>query len=98
MGLAAINPGPRQEKEVAIMRFDKKGFGFVTASCLLLALQTGVASGQAAVKASVAAAGDGIGVVDVKQSDLLQTPVKDDWVGYNGDYTGRRYSALTQIT
>jgi alcohol dehydrogenase (cytochrome c) len=38
------------------------------------------------------------GLIDVKQGDLLQSPVSDNWVSYNGDYTGRRYSALTQIT
>ncbi len=79
------------------MRFDKKVIG-IAASCLLLALQAGDARGQAAAKTSVAAANDNIGVFNVTQSDLLETPVKNDWVGYNGDYTGRRYSALTQIT
>ena len=38
------------------------------------------------------------GLFDIKQSDLLQKPVKENWVSYNGDYTGRRYSALTAIT
>src|ERR1043165_5503462 len=28
-------------------------------------------------------------------ADLLK-PLKDSWPTYNGDYTGRRYSALTQ--
>ncbi len=37
-------------------------------------------------------------LLDIKQSDLLQKPVKDNWVSYNGDYTGRRYSALTEVT
>jgi alcohol dehydrogenase (cytochrome c) len=50
-----------------------------------------------AAKAS-AAADDNIGVIDVKQSDLAQKEVKDNWVSYNGDYSGRRYSSLTQIT
>ena len=81
------------------MRFNKMVFGIAAASCLLLTMQTGAAHGQAATKASVASTGsDGNGVVNVKQSDLLQTPTKDNWVGYNGDYTGRRYSALTQVT
>jgi len=80
------------------MRFNKMVFGIAAASCLLLAMQTGSTQGQAPAKASAATDCDGVGVVDVKQSDLLQTPAKDDWVGYNGDYTGRRYSALTQVT
>src|SRR5580692_7047290 len=29
-------------------------------------------------------------------SDILQ-PLKDSWPTYNGDYTGKRYSALKQI-
>ncbi len=40
----------------------------------------------------------GIGVVDVKSSELLEKAVKDNWLSYNGDYTGRRYSGLMQIT
>ena len=41
---------------------------------------------------------DGIGLIDVTQSLLLQNPASDNWVSYNGDYTGRRYSSLTEIT
>ena len=32
----------------------------------------------------------------VSPADLLK-PLKDSWPTYNGDYSGRRYSALTQI-
>jgi alcohol dehydrogenase (cytochrome c) len=32
----------------------------------------------------------------VTQADLLK-PLKDSWLTYNGDYTGKRYSALTQV-
>lgn len=32
----------------------------------------------------------------VAPADLLQ-PLKDSWPTYNGDYTGRRYSALNQV-
>ena len=41
---------------------------------------------------------DDTGLIDVRQSDLLRKPIKNNWVSYNGDYTGRRYSSLTQIT
>ena len=44
------------------------------------------------------AAENGIGLIDVEQRDLLQKPVAANWVSYNGDYTGARYSALTQVT
>jgi alcohol dehydrogenase (cytochrome c) len=36
--------------------------------------------------------------VDVGQSDLLRSPIGANWPSYNGDYTGRRYSSLSQIT
>ena len=39
-----------------------------------------------------------LGLIDVTQSDLLQKTIKNNWVSYNGDYTGQRYSALNQIT
>ena len=37
--------------------------------------------------------GQGSGVTP---ADLLK-PLKDSWPTYNGDYSGKRYSALTQI-
>jgi alcohol dehydrogenase (cytochrome c) len=39
-----------------------------------------------------------LGEVNVQPSDLLNTTLHDDWPSYNGDYTGRRYSSLTQVT
>ena len=38
------------------------------------------------------------GCADVSPSDLLVTPVAANWPSYNGDYTGRRFTSLTQIT
>jgi alcohol dehydrogenase (cytochrome c) len=35
--------------------------------------------------------------IDVKAADLLVKPPAENWVSYNGDYSGRRYSALSQI-
>jgi alcohol dehydrogenase (cytochrome c) len=35
--------------------------------------------------------------VDVDSTQLLVAPVSSNWPSYNGDYTGRRYSALRQI-
>ena len=32
----------------------------------------------------------------IAPADLLK-PLRDSWPTYNGDYTGRRYSALTQV-
>jgi alcohol dehydrogenase (cytochrome c) len=36
--------------------------------------------------------------IDVKPKHLLSKPIGEDWPSYNGDYTGRRYSSLSQIT
>src|SRR3954471_6010570 len=36
--------------------------------------------------------------VDVGSEDLLTRPVSENWSSYNGDYTGRRFSALSEIT
>lgn len=37
-------------------------------------------------------------VVDVSQADLNVAPPGANWPSYNGDYTGRRFSKLDQIT
>src|ERR1700687_4787903 len=36
--------------------------------------------------------------IDVSTEALAAQPVADNWLSYNGDYTGRRFSRLTQIT
>jgi len=35
--------------------------------------------------------------IDVSPSELLSKPVAANWLSYNGDYTGRRYSELREI-
>jgi alcohol dehydrogenase (cytochrome c) len=35
--------------------------------------------------------------IDVNEQDLLAKPVGANWISYNGDYTGQRYSSLSQI-
>src|SRR6185312_637250 len=37
-------------------------------------------------------------VVDVCPCDLTTNPSGANWLSYNGDYSGRRYSSLAQIT
>ena len=37
-------------------------------------------------------------VTAVQREDLLKVPVAENWTSYNGDYTGRRYSSLRQIS
>jgi alcohol dehydrogenase (cytochrome c) len=34
----------------------------------------------------------------VDESDLNQKQVEENWVSYNGDYTGRRFSAMSEVT
>jgi alcohol dehydrogenase (cytochrome c) len=36
--------------------------------------------------------------IDVQTAQLEASPVGENWVSYNGDYTGRRYSRLREIT
>jgi alcohol dehydrogenase (cytochrome c) len=35
--------------------------------------------------------------IDVRSEDLLVAPPAANWISYNGDYSGRRYSSLAQI-
>lgn len=40
----------------------------------------------------------GHSALQVKAEDLLTSPVGENWPSYNGDYTGRRFSRLREIT
>lgn len=51
-----------------------------------------IALGQNAVESPISA------TIDVHARDLLASPVSDNWPSYNGDYSGRRYSVLKQIS
>ncbi len=62
-------------------------------SLALLALFLPVARAQKTQSANSVSA-----EVDVDPEDLTVKPPAADWPSYNGDYTGRRYSALNQIT
>lgn len=35
--------------------------------------------------------------IEVSEKDLLVQPVGENWTSYNGDYSGRRYSGLSEI-
>lgn len=50
----------------------------------------------AVAAASQQAAGSAL--VDLTQSDLNQKEIRENWVSYNGDYTGRRYSSVDEVT
>ena len=51
-----------------------------------------VAGAQSAGKSAVSV------TVDVQPQQLTEQPPDKNWLSYNGDYTGRRYSNLDQIT
>ncbi len=36
--------------------------------------------------------------VNVSAADIAASPLAENWLSYNGDYSGRRYSSLKQIT
>jgi alcohol dehydrogenase (cytochrome c) len=40
----------------------------------------------------------GVNQIDVQQSQLNQKEVRENWVSYNGDYTGRRFSSMAEVT
>ena len=46
---------------------------------------------------AIAAANSGTTKVDVRAQDLLIQPPGTNWISYNGDYSGRRYSGLSEI-
>ncbi|HEY6211135.1 MAG TPA: hypothetical protein VIW45_02570, partial [Vicinamibacterales bacterium] len=49
------------------------------------------------VVASAMCVGVWVAAADGLDPASLLKPLGDDWPSYSGDYTGRRYSALTQI-
>lgn len=81
----------KTELRIGAMRLATVGLLLAGSTACGYAQTAGTAVGQTSQD-------DGRGVVDVKQSDLLAIPAGANWVSYNGDYSGRRYSALTQIT
>jgi alcohol dehydrogenase (cytochrome c) len=35
--------------------------------------------------------------INVQESDLLVEPPSANWISYNGDYSGRRYSSVSEV-
>ncbi|MGH9325639.1 MAG: PQQ-dependent dehydrogenase, methanol/ethanol family [Terriglobia bacterium] len=66
----------------------KLGIGLLAAVCACFAA---IAGAQQVATAPVST------LIDVRAADLLVTPPSSNWPSYNGDYTGRRYSRLSQI-
>jgi alcohol dehydrogenase (cytochrome c) len=62
-----------------------------TFSFALLLLDTALLAAQSTRMSSISTN------IDVQASRLLSTPVANDWLSYNGDYTGRRFTSLREI-
>jgi len=73
---------------------------WMLSACLLLLPCAGVRHGQTSNVGTHAAIrhNDSNGFINVQQSDLLQKQAAENWVSYNGEYSGSRHSSLTQIT
>lgn len=63
----------------------------VTFCLVFLLLDTAPLSAQSTRMSSIATN------IDVQPSELLSKPVADNWLSYNGDYTGRRFTSLREI-
>ena len=72
------------------MRKTTRGTALRLALVALFALASAGAQDQGKTAISVK--------IDVQPHELLVQPVGANWVSYNGDYTGRRYSNLDQIS
>ena len=73
-------------KGIAMIAWRRLLGGFFVSILLVLPL-----GAQSEKKGSVST------LIDVQPSELLSAPVSANWLSYNGDYTGRRYSALREI-
>lgn len=76
-------------------RFSPRSLGLDVARVLLLTM---LATPCLAQKMVVQPGASQNGMINVPSSQLLQKEIRSNWVSYNGDYTGRRYSSLAQIT
>ena len=63
-------------------------------SCILLLCSCVAAMTPAQEKATAAISAS----IDVHPADLVVEPPGANWISYNGDYSGRRYTSLAQIT
>lgn len=72
-------------------------FKLLKLSSLLLCLAS-FSIGAAVAYCQRTAASPASGEVHVQTEDLVSTTLRDNWTSYNGDYTGRRYTSLTQVT
>ena len=71
---------------------NRRHMWFAAVAVLALGLPAYSANAQAAEDSTVAA------TINVTHADLSAAPPAANWPSYNGDYTGRRYTKLDQIT
>ena len=106
MSLSGIRDSDHNRKWGSIhRRFTSPMYGFLALGWLLLAMHAGngyaeamKAAEHAATNQSAPLSADDIGLINVSQNDLLQKRLRDNWLSYNGNYSGQRYSSLTQTT
>jgi alcohol dehydrogenase (cytochrome c) len=106
MSLPSTGDSDHKRKWASVYRrLTSPVYGSLAVGWLLLAMHAVHGYGEAEKAVEHTAAGHSapvsahdIGLVKVTQSDLLQKQLTDNWISYNGDYTGQRYSSLTQIT
>ncbi len=70
----------------------------LVAGAIAAQARTGPNGPDAQGAAAASLGGLELGLIDVQQNDLLQKQAMNNWISYNGDYTGRRYSGLDQVT
>jgi len=75
-----------------------KGKKYTGASAALLAVLGVCGSAEAQTASDLARDTSVAAKIDVTQAQLTVAPSRENWPSYNGDYTGRRYTALKQIT
>ena len=71
---------------------NRQHMSFAAVAVLALELPAYSANAQATEDSTVAA------IINVTQAELSAAPPAANWPSYNGDYTGRRYTKLDQIT
>src|SRR5216684_8869668 len=86
--------------DIFIIRANAWGFFVLTQTFLLLAavLCGSFFPRQTAARAQEANSVSVSTSIQVTQEMLAARPVGANWLSYNGDYTGRRFSSLDQIT
>jgi len=67
-----------------------------------VALTEAHAAQENPVKGAAGKAGEpvsgAVNQIDVQQAQLNQKEIRENWVSYNGDYTGRRFSSMAEVT